>query len=498
MNDELLKLFKENKYKEIEKVIKKEIESNSDSAENYYYLFLASNNDYANIDFDNLSNIIYFNKALELAPRKNRHLFDSEYNMYKNASSIVRKLLCYAFRENIENYSNIVNSDDKNYSINDSESFADDLIYLLFQNDSLTTMVLVYYCINLIYNETQDKTLLKATRYLEKEYKDINIDLSIKVNKNDVINSIVRGLDDVKELSKEGNSKNAREEQAKLRIIEQLKNSESNWDLSELKKYEDVYKYSDDKKEIKAVKINEMLDYYIPNGIVNILGNSFDKCTNMESITIPRSIIFIGTRLFAKCLKLKNVFYNGTLADWCNISFTTYNSNPMIFASNFYILDSKGKFSHGGKKYSLLSEFIVPEGIKRLGKAQLRGLKTVDKIVLPESLEEIGSGAFYKSNFNSIVIPNNVTTVGRYALAECNYLKDIVIPNSVKVFEFGAFSECLGLKNVYYNGSLEDWLLIFFRNDGANPLKYAKNLYVLDDEGDKIYNGRRYKLAIKL
>ena len=85
-----------------------------------------------------------------------------------------------------------------------------------------------------------------------------------------------------------------------------------------------------------------------------------------------------------------------------------------------------------------------------------------------------------------IVIPseithNNVThsvsSIGYEAFAACYGLTSITIPNSVTSIGDGAFSGCDGLKEVHIN-DMSAWCNISFNEYYANPLCYAKNLYL--------------------
>ena len=71
------------------------------------------------------------------------------------------------------------------------------------------------------------------------------------------------------------------------------------------------------------------------------------------------------------------------------------------------------------------------------------------EVVIPDSVKEIGTGAFANSNFlKTIVIPDSVVKIGETAFANCSSLESIEIPDSVKEIGNGAFMRCTSLKNV--------------------------------------------------
>lgn len=75
------------------------------------------------------------------------------------------------------------------------------------------------------------------------------------------------------------------------------------------------------------------------------------------------------------------------------------------------------------------------------------------------------------------MIPNNVTSIGDNAFKDCHGLTSVTIPSSVTSIGSLAFSGCSSLKAVYIT-DLAKWCGISFGNFYANPLCYAKNLYL--------------------
>ena len=46
---------------------------------------------------------------------------------------------------------------------------------------------------------------------------------------------------------------------------------------------------------------------------------AFYKCTNLEKVIIPSSVITIERFAFEKCSCLQNIEYNGTIEEWENV-----------------------------------------------------------------------------------------------------------------------------------------------------------------------------------
>ena len=134
-------------------------------------------------------------------------------------------------------------------------------------------------------------------------------------------------------------------------------------------------------------------------------------------------------------------------------------------------LDDKGTFTISGKgsMYDYSSSSNAPWYSSRA---------SITNVVINDGVTSIGNYAFYWcSSLSSITIPDSVTTIGNYAFEDCSYLTNINIPDSVTSIGSYAFSGCEGLTSVNIT-NIEAWCNIDFNSKEANPLYYAKNLYL--------------------
>ena len=67
----------------------------------------------------------------------------------------------------------------------------------------------------------------------------------------------------------------------------------------------------------------------IPEGVTNIDASAFCYCDSMTSITIPNSVTNLGTYAFSGCTKLKDIYFDGTKAEWNNINKGNYWNKNM-------------------------------------------------------------------------------------------------------------------------------------------------------------------------
>ena len=92
--------------------------------------------------------------------------------------------------------------------------------------------------------------------------------------------------------------------------------------------------------------------------------------------------------------------------------------------------------------------------------------------------------AFY--NCSSLAIdslPASITHIGSEAFAGCSSLAAVNIPASLTTVGASAFADCIGIAKVEIS-DLAAWCKIGFANLQANPLFYARNLYL----GEELLN----------
>lgn len=99
-------------------------------------------------------------------------------------------------------------------------------------------------------------------------------------------------------------------------------------------------------------------------------------------------------------------------------------------------------------------------------------------VVIPDGVIAILNDAFAGcDSITSITIPKSVTMIGNNAFKGCKRMNSINIPESVFIIHPNAFDSCYSLCDVHIT-NLYAWLRIDFVNIFANPLVWAKNLYL--------------------
>lgn len=250
----------------------------------------------------------------------------------------------------------------------------------------------------------------------------------------------------------------------------------------------------------EKIKYNNS-NYYV----VGIDRNAFYGCSDLISITIPKSINKIEGDAFKNCTSLQKVIINDLTA-WCGISFSGQNSNPLYYAQHLYNEDN-----------TEITDLIIPERVKSISDYAFYGCSGLTSITFSENFTTIGKYVFYNcSGLKSITINESLTTIGDYAFYGCNGITATYHRNEVKKLYFSnaiekvilgdevtrigydafkdwtnlasvtisknvtyigndAFRGCTGLKKVIIN-DIVAWCGIS-SNYSINPLSYAHHLY---------------------
>lgn len=137
--------------------------------------------------------------------------------------------------------------------------------------------------------------------------------------------------------------------------------------------------------------------------VKNIHSYCFSSKDKIQSITIPNSVISIGSGAFSGCNGLTKVNITD-LAAWFKITFDNEYANPLNYAHHLYLNNTE------------LTEITIPNSITKINNYALCGASSITLITIPSSVTSIGSYAFSNcSSMQRIFIPRNVTVIENYS-----------------------------------------------------------------------------------
>lgn len=94
-----------------------------------------------------------------------------------------------------------------------------------------------------------------------------------------------------------------------------------------------------------------------------------------------------------------------------------------------------------------LDYIYLPDGFTTITEGTFGG--GISTIRIPSSLKIIGRFGLAQNNFETISLPDGLTTIDYAAFCGCKNLRTLIIPNKVTEIKGAAFMECYNLRNVY-------------------------------------------------
>ena len=169
---------------------------------------------------------------------------------------------------------------------------------------------------------------------------------------------------------------------------------------------------------------------------------AFSELSYLHVISIPSTITRIG-----EC-----VFKSSSYID--SIIVAEENKNYKTIENVLYSKDETSIIQYPTGKSS--GEYVIPNTVTNIGSGAFYGAH-LSSVTIPDSVKTIGDRAFMYNDITEITLPDNLISIGEEAFGLCNNLTKIEIPASVEVIGLNAFYFCgsLGeiivpLENKYY------------------------------------------------
>ena len=165
--------------------------------------------------------------------------------------------------------------------------------------------------------------------------------------------------------------------------------------------------------------------------LTTIENGAFCQCYGLTSISIPASVTTMNGSPFYNCTELTRVEISD-LEAWCNISFDSYQGNPLYYAKHLYL---------NGEE---ITQLVIPSSVTAIRDYAFIGCVNITDVILHDGVTSIGEWAFDGcEGLINVNIPDSVTSIGAVAFDECYSLTSIVIPKSVTYIGYKAFSTAL-------------------------------------------------------
>ena len=146
----------------------------------------------------------------------------------------------------------------------------------------------------------------------------------------------------------------------------------------------------------------------IQSGLEKIGEKAFENCRQIKEVFIPKEIQTIEEDAFANCVSISKVMVED-VSSWCHLSLPNSAANPLI---------------HGGRLYTFeheeISEIVLPEDISSVGKYVFAECKSLKKVTIPENISVVGYGAFIGcNNMEFLSLSKNISEIENHAFDGC-------------------------------------------------------------------------------
>jgi len=192
--------------------------------------------------------------------------------------------------------------------------------------------------------------------------------------------------------------------------------------------------------------------FSIPNTVISISTEAFQKCAALQIVTIPTSVTSIGNTVFSNCTKLTSITVTA--------GNTVYSNNSGD--GNLYNLNKTSLIQYAIGKTD--TTFTIPNTVNTIQNYAFQQCAALQSVTIPTSVTSIGYLVFSNcTNLTSITVTAgntaysnnsgdgnlydlNKTTLIQYAIGKTD--TSFSIPNTVNTIQDCAFQQCAALQTV--------------------------------------------------
>lgn len=165
----------------------------------------------------------------------------------------------------------------------------------------------------------------------------------------------------------------------------------------------------------------------VEEGVSSVGNYAFYNCNNLKSIRISNTVTSMGEYAFANCSAITEIYYNGTEEQWAQIK----------LASRVFSLANYSRYIYytGGSCGTNLIWSAANDILTISGEGDMKDWSYAPWYA-------------YADEITSIIIGDEVTSIGANAFLGFNRLSSITIPKAVTKINAGAFRGCTSLTSI--------------------------------------------------
>lgn len=188
----------------------------------------------------------------------------------------------------------------------------------------------------------------------------------------------------------------------------------------------------------------------IPDTVIYIEENAFWQCSELTSVKFGANLVTIRAAAFADCLALTSIdLSSDSMKNICELAFAGCTDLEEVkFGDNIVLIDEEAF-----KNCTSLKEVILPKNLKEIGTYAFGDCTAIERVWVPKTLETWGWSPFIGNiSVTEIEFEDGLKKIGGYgAFAGCQ-VETLTIPASVEYIADIAFTAFRELKEVYFIG----------------------------------------------
>ena len=251
-----------------------------------------------------------------------------------------------------------------------------------------------------------------------------------------------------------------------------------------------------------SIVIPETVGYDdVTYAVTSIKEAAFANCTELESISIPNSVVTIGRDAFSGTAWYNNqpdgVVYAGKVV-YCykgsmpqNTSIKLQDGTVSIAYAAFgaqtnlnYIEIPNSVLSIAESAFggcTGLTSIVLSNSMKAIEKYTFDGCNGLETVTIPEGIEYIDIAAFRGcSRLSSLSIPNSMTFIGPSSFESCSKLSQLDLGSGVTTIAGNAFNGCEQLQTVEFPATLTAIGERAFCGTGLTSVTILNNVTTVD------------------